>query len=89
MKAIGAGGSSVGGSADISCERAGRERRQDAILDAPERIADAALRVLTAVLRFGRAGGDGQRPVDRLDDVRDGNRARAAREAVAAARALV
>ncbi len=60
-------------------QRAGGERRQDAVLDAPERIADAALRVLAAVLGFGRAGGHRQRPVDRLDDVGDRDDRRGAR----------
>ena len=66
----------IGASVAISCERAGRQRREDAVLDAPERIADAALGELPAVLGFGRAGGHGQRTVDRLDDVGDRDRAR-------------
>jgi hypothetical protein len=37
-------------------ERAGGQRRQDAILDAPERIADVALRELLALLVLRRAG---------------------------------
>src|SRR6185503_3895787 len=70
-------------------ERARRERGEDAVLDAPERIAHTALRILAAVLRLGRAGGYGERTVNRLDDVGDGNRACASGEPVAAARALV
>ena len=69
-------GSSIGVSAAISCERAGRQRREDAVLDPPQRIADVALRELPALLVFGRTGGHGQRPVDRLDDVGDRDRRR-------------
>ena len=44
---------------------------------------------LLALLVVGRAGGDGQRSVDRLDDVGDRDRRRRLRQRVAAARALM
>ena len=59
-----------------SLRGAGRQGGKNPVLDSPQGIAHAALRVLSAVLRLGRARGDGQRPVDRLDDVGDRDRRR-------------
>src|SRR5579864_1698870 len=70
-------------------ERAGRKRGEDPILDAPERVADVAFRELLAVVVVRRAGGDGQGPLNRLDDIGDRNRRRGSRQRVAATRPLV
>src|SRR5215218_2798811 len=70
-------------------QRAGRQGGDDAVLDAPQRIADAALRILPAAVRLGRACCYGQRPIDRLDDIGHRDGGRGAPETVAAARALV
>ena len=70
-------------------QRTGRQCRDDPILDLPERIANAALRILSAVLRLGRTGGHGQRSVDRLDDVGDRDLRHRPRQPIAAARSLV
>ena len=52
----------------------GRERAEDPLADLPERVAHVAVGELAAALAVGRAGGDGQRPVDRLDHVGDRDR---------------
>src|SRR5262245_28234846 len=54
-------------------DRAAAERIEDALPHAPQRIADVALGVLVARAFVGRAGGDGDRTVDRFDDVGHGN----------------
>ena len=70
-------------------QRASRERRDDPVLDLPQRVPHAALRVLAAVLVLGRTGGDRQRAVDRLDDVGNRDPGHRPREAIAAPRPLV
>ncbi len=70
-------------------DRAGLQRDENPLFDLPERIAHAALRVLLAVLFFGRTGRDGQRTIHRLDDVGHRDVGRRPAELIPAASALV
>ena len=70
-------------------QRARRERREDAVLDLPERIATLHFMNCSHSSRLGRARRDRQRAVDRLDDVGHRDLRVGEPQAVAAARPLV
>src|SRR5215467_3884499 len=77
----------------VRCElsdRAFAERAQNPLANSPQWIAHVALRILLALLALvRRARGDGNWTVDRLNDVRNGNLRRYARQLVPTSRSLL